>query len=82
MKEHKILGFKSHDCHVLLQHLLSLALQYILPKLICELYFKFSLFFKISGINTLWTNELEHIKSRISIMFSKLEMNFPLYFFM
>lgn len=36
MKEHKISGLKSHDYHVLLQHLIPLAKRGLLPKIVCE----------------------------------------------
>ncbi|WMV10036.1 hypothetical protein MTR67_003421 [Solanum verrucosum] len=37
LKDHKISGLKSHDCHVLLQHLLPLALRAQIPITLCKL---------------------------------------------
>lgn len=81
IKEHKISGLKSHDCHVLLQRLLPLALRGLLPKSICEPLFELSLFFKILGAKTLRVDELEQIESQIAMTLCKLEMNFPPSFF-
>ncbi|XP_052176708.1 uncharacterized protein LOC127791014 [Diospyros lotus] len=81
IKEHKISGLKSHDCHVLLQHLLPLALRGLLPKSVCEPLFELSLFFKILGAKTLRVEELEQIESQIATTLCKLEMNFPPSFF-
>ena len=33
MKELKLVGLKSHNCHTLIQHLLPIAIQSILPKM-------------------------------------------------
>ena len=81
IKEHKISGLKSHDCHVLLQHLLPLALRGLLPKSVCEPLFELSMFFKILGGKTLRVEELEQIESQIAITLCKLEMNFSPSFF-
>lgn len=46
LKDHKISTLKSHDCHVLLQHLLPLALRGMLSKEVCEPLIELSIFFK------------------------------------
>ncbi|XP_059292571.1 uncharacterized protein LOC132046040, partial [Lycium ferocissimum] len=49
LKYHKIFGLKSHDCHVLLQHLLPLALRGMLSKTVCEPLVELCLFFNVLG---------------------------------
>jgi len=59
LKDHKIFGLKSHDCHVLLQHLLPLALRGMLSKEVCEPLIELSLFFNMVGAKLLSIDDLE-----------------------
>nr|XP_033515887.1 uncharacterized protein LOC117280298 [Nicotiana tomentosiformis] len=81
LKDRKVLGLKSHDCHVLLQHLLPLALRGILCKSVYEPLIELSLFFNVLGSKCLSMDELEKIDSQISITECKLEKVFPPTFF-
>lgn len=49
LKDHKISGLESHDCHVLLQHLFPLSLRGILSKEVCEPLIELSIFFSVLG---------------------------------
>ncbi|WMV08510.1 hypothetical protein MTR67_001895 [Solanum verrucosum] len=81
LKDHKISGLKSHDCHVLLQHLLPLALRVMLSKEVCEPLIELSLLFCILGSKELRIDNLEHIEAQIPITLCKLEKIFPPSFF-
>ncbi|XP_060206292.1 uncharacterized protein LOC132633965 [Lycium barbarum] len=81
LKDHKISGLKSHDCHVLLQHLLPLALRGMLSKTVCEPLVELCLFFNVLGAKVLRTDDLEQIEAQIPITLCKLEKVFPPSFF-
>ncbi|XP_060170527.1 uncharacterized protein LOC132601465 [Lycium barbarum] len=81
LKDHKISGLKSHDCHVLLQHILPLALRGMLSKEACEPLIELSLFFNMLGSKELRIDDLEHIEAQIPITLCKLERVFPPSFF-
>ncbi|KAH0725078.1 hypothetical protein KY284_000943 [Solanum tuberosum] len=78
LKDHKISG---HDCHVLLQHLLPLALRVMLSKEVCEPLIELSLLFCILGSKESRIDNLEHIEAQIPITLCKLEKIFPPSFF-
>lgn len=82
MKQRKMSGLKSHDCHVLLQHLLPLRILGLLPKVVCEPLIELSLLFFSMGSKTLKVDELEKVESQISFTLGKLEKIFPRLFFM
>ncbi|XP_015168116.1 uncharacterized protein [Solanum tuberosum] len=81
LKDHKISGLKSHDCHVLLQHLLPLALRGMLSKEVCEPLIKLFIFFSVLGSKELRIDNLEHIEAQKPITLCKLEKVFPPSFF-
>jgi len=62
MKETKIFGLKSHDCHIMLKHLLPLALRTTPVK---EALIELSMFFDILGAKELKMDELEQIEAQI-----------------
>ncbi|KAJ0965088.1 hypothetical protein J5N97_026226 [Dioscorea zingiberensis] len=81
LKDHKISGLKSHDCHVLLQHLLPLAIRGMMSKSVCEPLIELSLFFNMLGAKVLRMDELEQIEAQIPKTLCKLEKIFPPSFF-
>jgi len=81
LKDHKISGLKSHDCHVFLQHLLPLALRGMLSKEVCEPLIELSIFFSVLGSKELKIDNLNHIEAQIPITLCKLEKVFPPSFF-
>ncbi|XP_016463901.1 uncharacterized protein LOC107786900 [Nicotiana tabacum] len=81
LKEHKIFGLKSHNCHVLLQHLLPLALRGMLSKAVCEPLIELSLFFNVLGAKVLRIDDLDQIEAQIPITLCKLAKVFPPSFF-
>ncbi|XP_058009289.1 uncharacterized protein LOC131183161 [Hevea brasiliensis] len=81
MKESKISGLKSHDCHVLLLHILPLAIRGLLPKVVYEPLVELSLFFTHLGAKSLKVDVLEQLEKQIPITLCKLERIFPPSFF-
>ncbi|CAN1343615.1 hypothetical protein LINPERPRIM_LOCUS39853 [Linum perenne] len=81
MKEQKISGLKSHDCHVLLQHLIPLGIRGLLPEDVCEPLIALSHYFKILCSKGIKMHELERLKRQIPITLCQLERIFPPSFF-
>jgi len=77
IKECKIFGLKSHDCHITLQRLLPLAIRGLLPKDIREPRIELSMFFNVLYAKSLRLEDLEQIKKRIPLTLSKLERCLP-----
>ncbi|WMV36782.1 hypothetical protein MTR67_030167 [Solanum verrucosum] len=80
LKDHKISGLKSHDCHILLQHILPLALRGMLSKEVFEPLIELSNFFCVLGSKELMIDDLTHIEAQIPIILCKLEKVFPPFF--
>jgi len=81
MKETKISSFKSHDCHVILKHLLPLALHGLLITSVREALIELLMFFDILGAKELKMDDLEQIEAQIHITLCQLEKAFPLTYF-
>ncbi|XP_050229112.1 uncharacterized protein LOC126678253 [Mercurialis annua] len=81
LKDHKFSGLKSHDCHVILQHLLPLAIRGLLPKAVYEPLIELSMFFNVLGAKVLKVEELKQLDAQIPITLCKLEKTFPPSFF-
>ena len=81
VEERKIFGLKSHDCHVLMQQLLPLAIRGALDKNVCVVIVELCSFFKQLCSKVLNTNQLEHIENEIIVTLLKLERIFPPSFF-
>ena len=81
MNERKIFGLKYHDCHVLMQQLLPLAIQGVLHKNVCAIIVELCSFFKQLCSKALKTNHSEHLKNDTIVTLFKLERIFPPSFF-
>ncbi|XP_075645463.1 uncharacterized protein LOC142616510 [Castanea sativa] len=85
LKDRKISGPKSHDCHILLETLLLLAIDGLLPEEVSAKVSKplivLSNFFKALCSKVLSVDDLEKMESQISIALCQLEMIFPPLFF-
>ncbi|XP_025692596.1 uncharacterized protein [Arachis hypogaea] len=77
----KIFGLKSHDCHILLEELLPIAIRHLLSDHVTAVLVEFGSFFKILCGKSLSTSKLDKLQQRIVIVFCQLEMLFPLSFF-
>ncbi|XP_020249180.1 uncharacterized protein LOC109826563 [Asparagus officinalis] len=77
LKERKILGLKSHDCHILSQRLIPVSIRGLLPAKVCEPIIELSIFFTILCAKTLRVDELKQIDEQIPLTLCKLEKIFP-----
>ena len=78
----KILGLKSHDCHVLLQRLLLVGIRPYLNKDVCNALMEISGFFQKLCAKTMYVTDLERLEEGIVIILCKLETIFPPDFFL
>lgn len=80
VKEGKLHGMKSHDCHVFLQRLLPIAFD-SLPKPIWKTLVELSQFFRELTSTTLNVEQLRVMEANIPVLLCKLEQIFPPSFF-
>lgn len=81
LEERKLMGLKSHDCHVLMQQLLSVALKGLLPKGTRNALFLLCAFYNELCQRVLDRNRLEQIEENIAETLCMLERYFPPSFF-
>ncbi|XP_029130026.1 uncharacterized protein LOC114916771 [Cajanus cajan] len=80
IKEGKLHGMKSHDCHVFMQRLLPIAFD-SLPKPIWKVLVELSHFFRELTSTTLNVEQLRVMENDIPVLLCKLEQIFPPSFF-
>jgi len=80
VKEGKISGMKSHDCHIFFQRLLPVAIRPYLSNEIRTTLIELSFFFKELCSRTLRLDVLKRMKDVIPIILCKLEKIFALTF--
>jgi len=76
----RVLGMKSHDCHVFMECLLPIAFS-LLPAHVLNPIIKVSHFFKYLCSTTLKEDDLTRMEQNIPIILCKLESIFPPTFF-
>ncbi|XP_062119373.1 uncharacterized protein LOC133833132 [Humulus lupulus] len=81
MKDGKLFGLKSHDCHILLQRLLPIGLRPYLKKKVMDAIVELSLFFKKLCARTLYVKDLDELEKGVVLTLCKLESIFPPAFF-
>ncbi|XP_062075870.1 uncharacterized protein LOC133779997 [Humulus lupulus] len=81
MKDGKLFGLKSHDCHILLQRLLPIGLRPYLKKKVMDVIVELSLFFKKLCARTIYVKYLDELEEGIVFTLCKLESIFPPAFF-
>ena len=81
MKDGKLFGLKSHDCHILMQTLLPIGLRPFLKKKVMNVIVELSLFFKKLCARTLYVKDLDELEEGIVFTLCKLESIFPPAFF-
>ena len=81
MKDLKLIGLKSHDSHILIQHLMPVALRGILPKKVRATLIKLCLFFKTICSKVIDPGKLPELQKDAIVMVCELEMYFPPSFF-
>jgi len=81
LKELKLVGLKSHDCHVLMQQLLAVAIQDILPNKVRLAITHLCFFFNAICSKVLDPVKFDDLENEAAIILCQLEMYFPPAFF-
>ncbi|CAN6577294.1 unnamed protein product [Malus baccata var. baccata] len=81
VNERKIHGLKSHDCHVLMQQLLPLAIRAVLPKSVTMILLELSAIFRQLCSKKESEEGFKQLNSRIALTLCQLEKIFPPAFF-
>jgi len=81
LKNRKLVGMKSHDCHVLLEQLLPLAIRNVLPDNVTAVLIELCSFFRQLCAKSLSLSDLDRLQDRIILTLCHLEMLFPPSFF-
>src|ERR1044072_6369190 len=81
MKDLKLKGLKSHDCHVLMENFLPVAIRSILPENVRWTITKLCLFFKAICSKVIDPEKLPTLHKEIVVTLCELEMYFPPSFF-
>ena len=81
LEELKVFGLKSHDYHVLMQHLLPVAIESMLPDGLRDAVIRLCAFFNILCSKVVDTSILDELQSDIVTTLCKLEQYFPPSFF-
>ena len=79
--EGKISGMKTHDCHILFERILPLAVKDLLPKHASDALIEFSNFFKELCSKVLCQKDLDKLDKQIPLILCKLEQIFLPSFF-
>ena len=81
LKDLKLVGLKSRDCHALMQQLLVLAIRDILPNKVRHAITHLCFFFNAICSKVVDLLKLEELENEASIILCQLEMYFPPSFF-
>ena len=76
VNERKIIGLKSHECHIILQHLLPLAVSKILPTIVSAGVIRISNFFKKLSAPVIRISDMKSLEADIAETLSFLETIF------
>jgi len=77
MEDLKLVGLKSHDCHVLMQDLLPVAIRGILPKNVRQVITRLCLFFNAICRKVIDPTRLDELENEAIILLCQLEIYFP-----
>ena len=77
----KLVGLKSHDCHILMQQLLPMAIRSILSKNVRYAIIRLCAFFNAMYSKVIDLKDLNYWESKIIVILCQLEMYFPPSFF-
>ncbi|XP_052134047.1 uncharacterized protein LOC127752685 [Oryza glaberrima] len=81
MKDKRLVGMKSHDCHVLMTQLLPVVIRAILPENVRDPIIKLCQFFKAINQKVIDPASLGKLQEDAILNLCQLEMLFPLSFF-
>ncbi|KAL6508939.1 hypothetical protein OROHE_021498 [Orobanche hederae] len=77
----KLQGLKSHDCYVIMENLLPIAIRSILPEKVRVTITKLCWFFKSMSSKVIDPRRLSYLQRQIVETLCEVEMYFPPYFF-
>ena len=81
LKELKLVGLKSHDCHELMQQLLAMAIRDILPNKVRHAITRLCFFFNAICSKVLHPVKFDDLENEAAVILCQLEMYFPPAFF-
>jgi len=81
VNEKKVFGLKSHECHIVLQDLLPLAVRKILPEIVSAVVARISHFFKKISPPVFRKSDMDNLEADIAETLSLLESIFLPSFF-
>ena len=81
MRDQKLFGLKSHDCHILLQQLLPVAIRSVLPKNVRVSIIRLCLFFNTLCNKVVDISKLDKLQADVVLTLCELEKIFPPSFF-
>ncbi|XP_025616664.1 uncharacterized protein [Arachis hypogaea] len=81
LKQRKLFGLKSHDCHILMEHLLPIASKHVLPTPVSAILAELSAFFRIICSKSIDPQQLPLLQDRVVHTLCHMEMIFPPSFF-
>ena len=77
LKDRALTGLKSHDCHVLMQQLLPIALRRTLPKHVVQVLIELCSFFRHICSKTLDPSSLVQLQQKVTLALCHIEKIFP-----
>ena len=75
-KDLKLVGLKSHDCHILMQQLLVVAIRDILPNKVRHAITRLCFFFNATCNKVIDPVKLDELENEAAIILCQLEMHF------
>jgi len=63
--EKRLIGLKTHDCHIIMQDLLPLAIRGVLPERVCIPLIKLSKYFKKLCSKVISVSEMQRLEAEI-----------------
>ena len=81
IKDLKLLGLKSHDCHVLMTHMIPVAIRGILPINVRQTITKLCFFFNAISSKVIDPKKLDDLQKEVVVTLCLLEQYFPPSFF-
>ena len=79
--ELKLVGLKSHDCHVLMQQLLPVAIRGTLPEKVCVAITRLCFIFNAICAKVIDPKQLDDLENEVVVVLCQMEMYFPPSFF-
>lgn len=81
VEEKRLVGLKSHDCHIIMQDLLPIAIRKILPERVCVPLIRLSSFFKKLYSKVISASDMQKLEAETPEILCLLEQIFPPAFF-